>query len=174
MIKVAETLGVDLPITTSLPIQKETSNEVDYKILRENEMDWKKVLLCLGYDKQLPTEEEDCRLSKQSNMGTMSRLVSIFDRTIPCVKCNRNFVAPCAYYPCNMPQYLRNTTLFTCFYYCGWCTCRPQWGIWYRLFIIIISDHYCPGEDKLLTNCPVLSIPWFSYKIIIYCTIRPK
>ena len=92
VIKVAETLGVDLPITTSLPIQKETSNEVDYKILRENEMDWKKVLLCLGYDKQLPTEEEDYRLSKQSNMGTMSKLVSIFDRTIPCVKCNRHFV----------------------------------------------------------------------------------
>ena len=93
VIKVAETLGVDLPITTSLPIQKESSNEVDYKLVQADSNEWKRVLFSLGYEEKLSNEDStNSTSSHHLKEGTISQLVSIFDTNIACDKCQRTFV----------------------------------------------------------------------------------
>ena len=93
VIKVAETLRVDLlPIETSLPIQKERSDGVDYKIAKENSEEWRRVLSCLGYDSSCgPHDTKTDIETNHSKPKTMSELVSIFDKSISCGKCHRTF-----------------------------------------------------------------------------------
>ena len=93
VIKVAETLRVDLlPIETSLPIQKKSSDGVDYKLAQQNFEEWRRVLSCLGYESTV--RDQDTKRENENNglrSNTMSELVSIFDKSVSCEKCHRTF-----------------------------------------------------------------------------------
>ena len=93
VIKVAETLRVDLlPIETSLPIQKENSDGVDYRRAQDDPEEWKRVLYCLGYSPASRNKDnQNDNETNNVNSNTMSKLVSIFDKSTTCEKCHRTF-----------------------------------------------------------------------------------
>ena len=92
VIKVAETLGVDLPIQTSLPNRTESSREVNYKVAQEDSNEWKRVLSALGYETSLFNTDGGSKYVKNNlESGIMSKLVSIFDTNVSCEKCHRKF-----------------------------------------------------------------------------------
>ena len=58
VVKVAEALGVDLPITTDHPIKNPSeASDIDYKRIKGNLYDWRRVLRSVGYETRSPSHQ---------------------------------------------------------------------------------------------------------------------
>ena len=105
VIRVAEVLGVDLPITADAPSETQTeAYDIDYKNLKANSHNWRRLLHSLGYEQPgygqpvgISNQRNDVTLINQpknsnGSLDTIFQLSQILETNVTCEICLRNFV----------------------------------------------------------------------------------